>query len=88
MLKDSLTAKEQRQLLDASERKAVAKKLSVEQFCVLFGTSYISVSIRYGSLSVTGSSVTVRFDNETGELKVSGTYGLPVDQYRCAADCW
>jgi len=73
-LKGYLSAKEERLLADTTERKAVAKKLTLDAFTTIFG--HVSASIRYGSLEVTGSTVTVRFDNSSGELKVSGTYGV------------
>jgi uncharacterized protein YegL len=69
-----VSSKEEQQLMDTTERKAVAKKLSLDAFSTIFG--HVSASIRYGSLEVTGSTVTVRFDNSSGELKVSGTYGV------------
>ena len=78
LLKDYLKPKELREILDVSQRKAVAKKIDVQAFYTLFGASTygVSVSIRYGSLSITGSTVMMRFDNVSGELKVSGTYGV------------
>jgi hypothetical protein len=76
-----LSPKEERQLLDASERKGVAKKIAVDAFETQFtgnggGWRGISVSIRYGSLSLRGNNVLMRFDNTTGEFKVTGTYGV------------
>jgi hypothetical protein len=47
-------------------------KLGVEAFQSLVGK--ISVSIRYGALSLTGANINVRYSD--GELKFSGSYGL------------
>ena len=75
-----LSPKEERQLLDASERKGVAKKIVVDAFEKQFtgGDHWrgISVSIRYGSLSIRGDSVLMRFDNTSGEFKITGNYGV------------
>ena len=77
LLKNYLKPKEATELLDVAARKAVAKKIPLAEFFTLFGAERgIKASIRYGSLSITGTTVTVRFDNADGELKVSGTYGL------------
>ena len=67
--------------MDASERKGVAKKIAVEAFEKQFNGGgdhwrRISVSIRYGSLSIRGDSVLMRFDNTSGEFKITGNYGV------------
>ncbi len=54
------------------------KRLSVEQFKTAFDAGYsdLSAPIRYGRLTVTGENVTVRFDSGSGEMRITGSYGL------------
>jgi hypothetical protein len=59
-------------------KPVTTKRLTVEQFSTAFGAGYgdLSAPIRYGRLTVTGESVTVRFDSASGELRITGAYGL------------
>ena len=73
-----LAPKEERQLL-AADGKGVAKKIArdaFEKLCVGDSWRGFSVSIRYGSLSLTGDTVLVRFNSGSGELKITGCYGV------------
>lgn len=73
-----LAPKEERQLL-AADGKGVAKKMArdaFEKLCVGDSWRGFSVSIRYGSLSLTGDTVLVRFNSGSGELKITGCYGV------------
>ncbi|GAA6004839.1 uncharacterized protein JCM10292_002535 [Rhodotorula paludigena] len=51
------------------------KKLEMRDFEKAIGC--ISVSIRYGSLSVTGQTVMLHWDAENSQFTLKGTYGLP-----------
>ncbi|GJN87455.1 hypothetical protein Rhopal_000404-T1 [Rhodotorula paludigena] len=51
------------------------KKLEMDDFEKAIGC--ISVSIRYGSLSVTGKTVMLHWDAENSQFTLKGTYGLP-----------
>ena len=68
-----LKPKELAQLKDVT-----VKRLSVNEFYTAFGTSiyHLSAPIRYGSLSITGESVTCRYDASSSELRLTGSYGL------------
>lgn len=68
-----LKPKELAQLKDVT-----VKRLTVDEFCTAFGTSsyQLSAPIRYGSLSITGESVTCKYDATSGELRLTGSYGL------------
>ncbi|KAE8215849.1 hypothetical protein CF327_g969 [Tilletia walkeri] len=61
--------------LPANEKEFKLKKLTMDEFERAFGT--IHVSIRYGSLYVTGKTVTLRWDPSSCEFTLNGTYGLP-----------
>ena len=68
-----LKPKELAQLKDVT-----VKRLTVDEFCTTFGTSryQLSAPIRYGSLSLTGEHVTCKYDATSGELRLTGSYGL------------
>ena len=55
-----------------------SKRLSLDEFYTAFGAdSYdMRAPIRYGSLGLTGEAVTLRYDAEAGELRITGSYGL------------
>ena len=55
-----------------------SKRLTVDEFCAAFRTSSyeLSAPIRYGSLSITGENVTCKYDATSGELRLTGSYGL------------
>ncbi len=64
--------------LAAPLKDVVTKRLTVEEFRTAFNAGWgdLSAPIRYGSLSVTGENVTLRYTCETGELRITGSYGL------------
>ena len=55
-----------------------SKRLSLDEFHTAFGADYsdLRAPIRYGSLGLTGEAVTLRYDAEAGELRITGSYGL------------
>ncbi|CAD6927697.1 unnamed protein product [Tilletia controversa] len=59
----------------ATDKEVKLKKLTMEEFERAFGC--IEVSIRYGSLEITGTTVTLRWSAETSQFSLSGTYGVP-----------
>ena len=62
--------------LAGSLKAVTSKRLTPEEFLSAMETTYLSAPIRFGSLSLTGASVTVRYDASSGELRASGSYGL------------
>jgi hypothetical protein len=61
--------------LKETDKKKGTGKMSIEDFESLVGTS-ITTSIRYGYLSLVGENVNITYGKDSGELKVTGYYGL------------
>lgn len=55
--------------------KYKAAKITVAQLQDLLDGD-LETSIRYGSLRITGSDVNIKWNKETGEFRLGGTYGL------------
>jgi hypothetical protein len=74
LMREHLKPKER---LPGGLKESSAKKLSLSEFRAAFNASWSDTSapIRYGSLSV-GDSLTLRYNAGTGELKITGSYGL------------
>ncbi|KAG8945374.1 hypothetical protein FRC04_000824 [Tulasnella sp. 424] len=56
--------------------KYKATKITLEQLYDIFDTNYVETSIRYGSLRITSPNINVKWNKESGEFSLSGTYGL------------
>ncbi|KIO28259.1 hypothetical protein M407DRAFT_243065 [Tulasnella calospora MUT 4182] len=56
--------------------KYKAAKITLEQLYDILDTGYIETSIRYGSLRITSPNVNVKWNKDSGEFSLSGTYGL------------
>lgn len=56
--------------------KYKATKITLEQLYDILDTNYIETSIRYGSLRITSPNINVKWNKESGEFSLSGTYGL------------
>lgn len=53
--------------------KSKTRKMPKDEFEQCFGD--LDVSVRYDTLSITGTDVNIRYDKDSGEFKFSGTYG-------------
>jgi len=58
-----------------TDKTKIPAKMTLEDFQDLMG-QHISASIRYGSLDLCGEKVNITYSQATGELKVTGSYGL------------
>lgn len=52
------------------------KKFTIAHFCEAFDVYGISAGIRYGSLSLAGETVFLRWNATLNQFKITGKYGL------------
>jgi len=61
--------------MKVDDKKKGTGKMAIDDFETLVGCT-IETSIRYGHLSLVGGNVNINFNKDSGELKVTGGYGL------------
>ncbi|KAG8895880.1 hypothetical protein FRC01_012151 [Tulasnella sp. 417] len=60
----------------AEPPKYKAAKITLEQLYDILDTNYITTSVRYDTLRITSPHINVKWNKDSGEFSLSGTYGL------------